>query len=87
MVWDRQSMDAAYKRSECKRMAAESALDHAHRPATSNQVESLRILADAIGVRLIHADHLTANQASHELAILTTMLHQLRSRWLERFPQ
>ncbi len=72
-----------YQREYYGRMAAEAALGYRDRPATRNQIESLRQLADRIGIRVYIGECLTAEQASRELATLTLVLHWIESQHRE----
>jgi len=71
--------ESDYQREYYGRMAAETALGLQNRPATSNQLESLRILADVIGIPIYRGERLTADQASRELITLTSVLHRMES--------
>lgn len=65
---------------ECyRRLAAETALENQNRPATKEQIESLQILADRIGIYVYVGERLTAEQASLELATLTRVRHRMES--------
>lgn len=72
-----------YRREHYGRMAAETALEYRNRPATRNQIESLQILADKIGITVYIGERLTAEQASRELATLTLVLHWIESQHRE----
>ena len=75
--------DTDYQREHYGRMVAEAALAYQNRPATRNQIESLQILADKIGIIVYTGEHLTAEQASRELATLTLVLHWIDSQHRE----
>lgn len=71
--------ESFFEREYYRRLAAETALQNQNRPATREQIESLQILAERIGIYVYVGKYLTAEQASIELATLAQVIHRMES--------